>query len=72
MKRKRYDRFRRFKKTNYYSNGQPVFQKGNKYISPDVDSHNGGFWKMADSVKNLSSKNKRMGTYDRFLSRVGD
>ena len=61
-----------YKKTNYYSNGQPVYQKGNKYITPDVDSHNGGVWKMANSVKNLGSKSTRMGTYDANLVRIGD
>ncbi|HEV2601883.1 MAG TPA: toxin C-terminal domain-containing protein [Candidatus Babeliales bacterium] len=61
-----------FKKTNYYLHGQPIFQKGNKFISFDVDAHNGGFWKMADSVKNLSSKKTRLGTYDKFLNRIGN
>ena len=61
-----------FKKTNYYSHGQTVFQKKNIYITLDLDSHNGGIWKMADSVKNLGSKKRRMGTYDINLSRIGD
>jgi len=61
-----------FKKINYYSNGQPVFQKGKKFITVDVDSHSGGVWKMADSIKNLARKNTRMGTYDQFLNRIGD
>lgn len=49
-----------------------MFQKKNRFITVDVDSHNGGFWKMADSVENLSSKKTRMGTYDQFLNRIGD
>ncbi|MGF7089301.1 hypothetical protein JOD24_003184 [Kroppenstedtia sanguinis] len=61
-----------FKKTNYKSHGQPVFKKGNKYITPDVDQHKGEGWKMADSVKNLKSKKTRMGTYDANLNRIGD
>jgi hypothetical protein len=61
-----------FKRTNYYSHGQPVFQKGNVYITVDVDRHLGGFWKMADSVENLGSKRTRLGTYDEFLNRIGD
>jgi hypothetical protein len=61
-----------YKKTNYISNGQPVFKKGNKYITPDVDKHNGGVWKMADSVKNLGSRKTRSGTYDKNLRRIGD
>jgi hypothetical protein len=61
-----------FKKTNYRSHGKPVFQKGNRYITPDVDAHNGGSWKMANSVENLGRKNTRMGTYDADLNRIGD
>lgn len=61
-----------FEKTKYYSRGKPVYRKGNRYISPDRDSHNGGFWKMADSVENLGSKVTRMGTYDRWLNRIGN
>ena len=61
-----------YSKTNYKSHGQPVYKKGNRYITPDVDAHNGGVWKMADSVKNLGSKSTRMGTYDANLKRIGD
>ena len=61
-----------FKKTNYHSQRQPVFKKGNRYITPDRTSHNGGVWKMADSVDNLVDKTTRMGTYDQFLNRIGD
>lgn len=61
-----------FKKTNYFSQGQPVFKKGNRFISPDIDSHNGGFWKMANSVKDLLSRTTRLGTYTRNLTRIGD
>jgi len=51
-----------YQKTNERSHGQPVYKnpKGNpKYITPDVDSHSGGTWKGADSVKDLGSKNTR-------------
>lgn len=61
-----------YTKTNERSHGQPVYKKGRKYITPDVDSHNGGSWKMADSVKNLGSKQRRMGTYDADLNKIGD
>ncbi len=61
-----------FNKIKETSHGQPIFKKGNKYITPDVDSHNGGVWKMADSVKNLGSRSSRMGTYDANLNRIGD
>ncbi|MGO7616658.1 toxin C-terminal domain-containing protein, partial [Rhizobium ruizarguesonis] len=36
--------------------GQPVFKKGNLYITRDLDGHKGGAWKMATSIKNLGSK----------------
>jgi len=53
-------------------------KKGNKYITPDVGSgngmgsHNGGVWKMADSVKKLGSRTTRLGTYDANLNRIGN
>lgn len=47
--------------------GQFVYKKGNRYITPDVDGHNGGVWKMTDSIKNLGSRSTRMGTYDAKL-----
>jgi hypothetical protein len=61
-----------YAKTNYTSQGRAVFKKGNKYITRDIGSHNGGIWKMADSEKNLSNKETRMGTYDHNLERIGD
>ena len=61
-----------FQKTNYTSHGQPIFKNGNRFITPDVDSHIGGVWKMADSVQNLGSKRTRMGTFDADLNRIGD
>lgn len=63
-------------KKNHYSHGQKVFElkkgKGPKYITVDVDGHNGGVWKGATSVKNLGSKKTRSGTYDALLNRIGD
>jgi RHS repeat-associated protein len=76
-----------FERTNDRSHGQPVFRKGNLYISRDIGTagaaagdnpfvvgHNGGYWKMATgSPKNLGSKGKRMGTYDMMLGvKLGD
>lgn len=47
--------------------GQPVFQKGNRYITPDKDVHKGGTWKMFDH------KGNRIGTYNDGLSaKIGD
>jgi hypothetical protein len=62
----------KFKKTNYYSHGQPIFKKGGIYITPDIDTHSGGVWKMASSIENLRNKKTRMGTYDAYLNRIGD
>lgn len=61
-----------YKKINALSKGQAVYQKGNKYITRDVDSHIGGVWKMADSIKNLASKKTRLGTFDIDLNKIGD
>ncbi|WP_156623360.1 toxin C-terminal domain-containing protein [Moraxella nonliquefaciens] len=47
--------------TIYNSHGQPVYKKGNRYIIPDIDSHNGGVWKIFDN------KGKRLGTADANL-----
>ena len=63
-----------YEKTNSISHGQAIYYnpKNKKYITPDVDSHNGGVWKMAKSIEELSSRGTRMGTYDEFLNRIGD
>ncbi len=61
-----------FSPINQQSHGQPIFKKGHKYITPDLDSHNGGVWKMADSVKGLANKKTRLGTYDANLKRIGN
>ncbi len=61
-----------FQKTNYKSEGRPVFRQGNKYITPDRTRHNGGFWKVANSVEKLSSRTTRLGTFTRNLTRIGD
>ena len=52
--------------------GQAVFKRGKDFITRDLDGHNGGAWKMADSVKNLGSKETRAGTFDVNLNRIGD
>nr|WP_283094061.1 hemagglutinin repeat-containing protein [Pseudomonas sp. MWU12-2345] len=52
--------------------GQAVFKNGKDYITRDLDGHNGGAWKMADSVKALGSKETRAGTFDVNLNRIGD
>ena len=62
-----------FKKINEtVHDGQAVFKKGKRYITRDVDGHNGGAWKMAKSVKDLGSKETRLGTFDKDLNRIGD
>lgn len=70
-------------KTGFLSSGQAVYQatkstpsgtiKGLTYITPDVDSHNGGAWKAAKSVVGLGSKVSRLGTYNVNLTvRIGN
>ena len=55
------------------SHGQAVFTDGKRFISRDIDSHNGGAWKMADSLKDLMKKETRSGTYNADLTkRLGD
>lgn len=50
----------------FNSHGQPAFQKGNRIITPDVDGHRGGTWKLYDL------KGNRLGTYNENLTiRVG-
>ncbi len=64
---------------NRLSHGQAVFTNGVNFISRDVPSsstgrsHNGGVWKMADSIRALGSRDTRLGTYNRDLTdRIGD
>jgi len=52
--------------------GQAVFTDGKRFITRDLDGHNGGAWKMARSVEGLMSKETRLGTYDAALKRIGD
>lgn len=61
-----------FRKVNETSHGQAVYTDGKIFITRDVDGHNGGAWKGADSVKALSSKDTKAGTFDVNLQRIGD
>ena len=36
------------KKMPWRSHGQPVFGNGDGFVTPDVDSHSGGVWKLLD------------------------
>jgi RHS repeat-associated protein len=60
-----------YRRINERSNGQAVFRRGRSYITRDVDGHNGGAWKKANSVRNLGSNRTRQGTYDEDLNRIG-
>ena len=42
-----------------------MFQKGDRYITPDIDQHKVGVWKMFDKFGN------RIGTCDENLVRIG-
>lgn len=55
--------------------GQAIYynKKTKTYITPDVDQHNNGYWKMACSPDALNRKSTRLGTYNEDLSiRIGD
>jgi len=60
-------------KINERSHEQAIYYnpKDKAYITPDVDQHNGGYWKMAKKYSWLYRKNKRMGTYDKNLKWIG-
>ena len=60
-------------KTNKCSKNRTIYAhpKGKNYITHDIDSHNGGFWKLAKTIKDLASKNTRIGTYDKDLNIIG-
>lgn len=60
------------KKCNQTCHGQAIFTNGKDYISHDIDSHNGGFWKKSNSIKRLSSKDTRDGTFDKDLNKIGE
>lgn len=52
-------------KAPFNSHGQPVFSNGKDFITPDVDSHIGGFWKKFDRNGN------RVGTFTAGLEKIG-
>lgn len=45
---------------------------GKKFISPDLDGHNGGVWKVADKEKDLWRKTTREGTFDKDMQKIGE
>jgi len=52
-------------KSHFDPHGQPIYSNGKRFITRDVDSHNGGTWKM------YNKRGKRLGTYDSNLNRIG-
>jgi len=65
-----------YRKTNYLSDGRAVFENTRRgsprFITADRTAHNGGVWKGAERVQDLSSRQTRTGTFDRYLNRIGD
>lgn len=51
-----------------YYGKQKVYTDGKRYISPDIDQHNGGYWKLACKISDLWRKSTRVGTYNEDLS----
>lgn len=60
------------------SHGRAVYTNGTDFISPDTprkstgSTDNGGVWKKAKSPKDLVRKETRMGTYDKYLNKIGE
>ncbi len=54
--------FTKTKNFKFNSHGQAVFKRGNRFITPDIDGHNGGVWKVFDRRGN------RIGTADKNLN----
>ncbi len=52
------------------SHGQKIYTNDKDFITPDKDGHNGGIWKKANKLDDLL-KNKRTGTYDKNLKKIG-
>jgi len=61
-----------YAKINQKIHGEAIFTNGKRFITRDATGHNGGAWKMADSIKALGSRETRMGTFDALLRRIGD
>jgi hypothetical protein len=60
-----------FERTGARSHGRPVYRRGNEFISPDVDRHNGGIWKKATGdATNLRNKATRDGTFNEDLTEM--
>jgi filamentous hemagglutinin len=55
---------RRAKDTPFNTHGRPAFTNGRNYITPDIDSHNGGVWKMFNRRGDL------LGTFDAMLNQI--
>jgi len=57
-----------YRKINERVHNQAVFKRGNSYITRDIDSHIGGAWKEASSVRDLASSDTRNGTFNADLT----
>jgi hypothetical protein len=60
-----------FSKVKGKVHGEAVFTNGKVFITRDATGHNGGAWKMGKTIKDLASKETRMGTYDAMLNWIG-
>lgn len=56
-----------YRPTSFISSGERVFTNGKTFITQDRTAHNGGLWKMANSVQDLRA-GARLGTYDYDLN----
>jgi Pretoxin HINT domain/Novel toxin 21 len=60
-----------FRDTGRQLKGQKIFTDGKRYIVQDIDSHNGGTWKIANKPQDLASKTTRTATTDALLEPIG-
>jgi hypothetical protein len=60
-----------FRDTGRTLKGQKIFTDGKRFIVQDIDSHNGGTWKIANKIKDLGSKTTRTATTDALLTPIG-
>ncbi|WP_377271651.1 toxin C-terminal domain-containing protein [Peterkaempfera sp. SMS 1(5)a] len=64
-----------YRDTGQRLKGRKIFTNGKTFISQDIGngdgSHNGGTWKIANSIKALGGKSTRGATTDALLTPIG-
>jgi hypothetical protein len=60
-----------YRDTGRILRGQKVFTNGRTFIVQDTTSHNGGAWKIANSIEALNNRRTRTATTDALLNPIG-